>query len=235
MLEDAPWTPSDSPSTARLRLHDARHAAGDLPAHPRLPAPHGADDAGRLSLPGGRPRPRRRTGSSSAGRSASPSSWRSTSAPATLKPHPKGRRSRFRPPSLAGGETVWESDEHQPAPRQGRRERRPTPARPSTPISSAEAEWSLPGDLGRRYGGVSGDRNPIHMYGLTAKAFGFPAPDRPRHVDEGALRRRARPRLPDAFEVEVAFKRPILLPSKVDFRSGRTARRSPSASAQARR
>jgi hypothetical protein len=28
------------------------------------------------------------------------------------------------------------------------------------------------------------------------------------------------PRIPDAFEVEVAFKRPILLPSKVEFTSG---------------
>ncbi|MFT4050142.1 MAG: MaoC/PaaZ C-terminal domain-containing protein, partial [Solirubrobacterales bacterium] len=36
------------------------------------------------------------------------------------------------------------------------------------------ATWSLPGDLGRRYASVSGDRNPIHMHDLTAKAFGFP-------------------------------------------------------------
>ncbi len=34
--------------------------------------------------------------------------------------------------------------------------------------------WKLAGDLGRRYGAVSGDRNPIHLYPLTAKAFGFP-------------------------------------------------------------
>ncbi|THA27642.1 hypothetical protein E4198_10485 [Streptomyces sp. RKND-216] len=36
------------------------------------------------------------------------------------------------------------------------------------------AEWRLPGDLGRRYGAVSGDRNPIHLHPLTARAFGFP-------------------------------------------------------------
>ena len=34
--------------------------------------------------------------------------------------------------------------------------------------------WRLPADLGRRYASVSGDRNPIHLYGVTAKAFGFP-------------------------------------------------------------
>src|SRR3954452_9777027 len=38
----------------------------------------------------------------------------------------------------------------------------------------ASAEWKLPGDLGRRYGGVSGDRNPIHMHSLTANPLGFP-------------------------------------------------------------
>ena len=36
------------------------------------------------------------------------------------------------------------------------------------------ARWHLPDDLGRRYASVSGDRNPIHMHALTAKAFGFP-------------------------------------------------------------
>ena len=58
------------------------------------------------------------------------------------------------------------------------------------------------------------------MYGLTAKAFGFP-----RQIAHG-MWTKARcvaalePRLPGAFEVEVAFKRPILLPSKVSFTSG---------------
>lgn len=31
-----------------------------------------------------------------------------------------------------------------------------------------------PESIGRQYAGVSGDRNPIHMHALTAKAFGFP-------------------------------------------------------------
>ncbi|MFC9651785.1 MaoC family dehydratase [Streptomyces sp. NPDC056937] len=36
------------------------------------------------------------------------------------------------------------------------------------------AEWRLPAELGRRYGAVSGDRNPIHLHPLTARPFGFP-------------------------------------------------------------
>ena len=35
------------------------------------------------------------------------------------------------------------------------------------------ARWSLPADTGRRYAEVSGDVNPIHMSGLSAKAFGL--------------------------------------------------------------
>ncbi|MGW8992815.1 MaoC family dehydratase [Streptomyces zhihengii] len=38
----------------------------------------------------------------------------------------------------------------------------------------ARTEWRLPGDLGRRYGAASGDRNPIHLHPLTARLFGFP-------------------------------------------------------------
>ena len=80
--------------------------------------------------------------------------------------------------------------------------------------------WKLPGDLGRRYAAVSGDHNPIHLYGLTAKAFGFP-----RQIAHG-MWSKARclaaldGRLPDAVTVEVAFK-PILSPAP--WRSGRTA------------
>jgi hypothetical protein len=83
------------------------------------------------------------------------------------------------------------------------------------------AQWRLPDDLGRRYASVSGDRNPIHMHSLTAKAFGFP-----RAITHG-MWTKARclaalePSLPDAYEVDVEFRKPILLPSRVDFeRSG---------------
>jgi acyl dehydratase len=83
--------------------------------------------------------------------------------------------------------------------------------------------WSLPGDLGRRYGAVSGDRNPIHLYPLTAKALGFP-----RQIAHG-MWSKARciaaleNRLPDAVRVEVAFKKPIFLPGKAQFGAEQTA------------
>ena len=77
------------------------------------------------------------------------------------------------------------------------------------------AHWRVPGDLGRRYAAVSGDRNPIHLHALSAKAFGFP-----RAIAHGMwtkARCLAALRLPDALTAEVRFKQPILLPSTVTF------------------
>lgn len=77
--------------------------------------------------------------------------------------------------------------------------------------------WNLPADLGRQYAAVSGDHNPIHLYPLTAKALGFP-----RQIAHG-MWSKARciaaleNRLPDRVRVDVAFKKPIILPGKVAF------------------
>ena len=87
--------------------------------------------------------------------------------------------------------------------------------KPSFEILDTTAEWKLPGDLGRRYAAVSGDSNPIHMYPLTAKAFGF---DRPiAHGMWTTARALAAMRLPDAFTATVQFKKPIFLPGTVRF------------------
>lgn len=83
--------------------------------------------------------------------------------------------------------------------------------------------WSIPENIGRTYGAVSGDRNPIHLYPLTAKALGFP-----RHIAHG-MWSKARciaaleNRLPDAVTVEVAFKKPIFLPGKAQFGAEKSA------------
>ncbi|RAG84784.1 hypothetical protein DN069_15210 [Streptacidiphilus pinicola] len=86
-----------------------------------------------------------------------------------------------------------------------------------------DEEWELPGDLGRRYGAVSGDRNPIHLHPLTARLFGFR-----RAIAHGmwskaralaALDRHAG--LPDGFTVGVDFRRPVLLPGTARFAAAR--------------
>jgi len=79
------------------------------------------------------------------------------------------------------------------------------------------ALWHLDGGLGRRYAAVSGDRNPIHLHPLTARAFGFP-----RAIAHGmwtAARCLAalQGRLPAAYVQQVSFRRPVLLPATVAF------------------
>jgi hypothetical protein len=138
---------------------------------------------------------------------------------AKLEPHPKGRTFTLRTEARAGGELVWEGESVnlRRCGGSGGDGERGSGDGSAEPELRAEAEWSLRGDLGRRYAAVSGDRNPIHLYGLTAKAFGFP-----RQIAHG-MWTKARcvaalePRLPTALAVEVAFKRPILLPGKVEF------------------
>lgn len=81
----------------------------------------------------------------------------------------------------------------------------------------ASATWALDGGLGRRYAGVSGDRNPIHMHSLTAKPLGFPAAIAHGMWTKARALAALESRLPDAFAVDVRFRRPILLPAKVEF------------------
>jgi acyl dehydratase len=84
----------------------------------------------------------------------------------------------------------------------------------------ASVEWKLPGDLGRRYASVSGDNNPIHLHPLTARLFGFPRPIAHGMWTKARCLAALEQRLPDAYSVEVAFKRPILLPTRVGFGAG---------------
>lgn len=137
-----------------------------------------------------------------------------------LEPHPKGKTFTLVSEARVGEELVWVGESTNLR-RGGGSESEPNPSGlPDPGALPAEAEWPLGGDLGRRYAGVSGDRNPIHMYGVTAKAFGFP-----RQIAHG-MWTKARcvaaleSRLPSAFTVEVAFRKPILLPSKVTFAAG---------------
>lgn len=86
----------------------------------------------------------------------------------------------------------------------------------------AEAEvlktssFSAPAGLGRRYGFISGDVNPIHMSDLTARAFGFS-----RAIAHGmwSMARVASEFEASAFdggcELSVAFKLPVYMPSWV--------------------
>jgi acyl dehydratase len=124
-----------------------------------------------------------------------------------------------------GAELVWQSVSTALSRRKGKPGPRPKRAEEEAPPPGGRsAVWSLPEDLGRRYGRVSGDYNPIHMYSWTAKAFGFK-----RAIIHGmwSLARSVAELDDDLPEgpvtVDVAFVKPILLPSRVLFDSTRSA------------
>lgn len=97
---------------------------------------------------------------------------------------------------------------------------RPPKPEPSAIQPERSTIWALSEDLGRRYARVAGDRNPIHQYAWAAKLFGFK-----RHLIHGmwSLARalgELDTELPSAGSLEMAFLRPIYLPSRVLFESG---------------
>lgn len=73
---------------------------------------------------------------------------------------------------------------------------------------------NAPESIGRQYASVSGDRNPIHMHALSAKAFGFP-----RAIAHGmwskahalALLEQQEGWKSEAFTVSCQFKKPLFL------------------------
>jgi acyl dehydratase len=141
--------------------------------------------------------------------------------PENLQPHAKGRTVDFVTEVTVAGELVWEA--RSTYLRRGRVDDQRSPTASSGPVfdevEPSGTTWRLPGDLGRRYAAVSGDRNPIHLYPWTAKALGFK-----RQIAHG-MWTKARcvaaleNRLPDAVTVEVAFKKPVFLPGTVAFAS----------------
>lgn len=78
--------------------------------------------------------------------------------------------------------------------------------------------WDLDAGTGRRYAAVSGDRNPIHLSALSAKALGFPRAI--AHGMDTAARALATVGAArgDAFTWSVEFAAPVLLPGTVAVR-----------------
>jgi hypothetical protein len=140
---------------------------------------------------------------------------------APVEPHPRGSQFTLHSEARVGDELVWEEEQTNlrrgsaPVSDTGGSWERAEP--PSAEDLPATATWSLPGDLGRRYGVVSGDLNPIHVHPLSARLFGF------RSAIAHGMWTKARclaaldARLPESFTVLTAFRKPILLPATVVF------------------
>ena len=115
------------------------------------------------------------------------------------------------------GELVWEGTStnlSRRTPPQSRAKK----TQEAVPHKEVMQSWKLAAHLGRRYGRLSGDRNPIHLWPLTARLFGFR-----RAIAHGmwskarclaALMDTTGPR---ALAVDVHFKTPLFLPGTVEF------------------
>lgn len=160
--------------------------------------------------------------------------------PTKLKPHPRGQTFSLVTKVLAGRRIAWESTSTilrrgKSDDSAGNTSSNPRPPSELHQISGLAgrkfdavrgeggltpgAEWKLGGDLGRRYAAVSGDRNPIHMHSLTAKPLGFPRAIAHGMWTKARCLAALESRLPDAFAVDVRFRKPILLPARVEFAS----------------
>jgi hypothetical protein len=137
------------------------------------------------------------------------------------RPHPRGALVDLETEVFSGKERVWQSSTtvlSTAAPKGGERVPRPEGA-PLLPDRSTS--WRLPTNLGRQYGAISRDRNPIHMYPWTAKLFGFKS-----HIIHGMwLLARSLSEMDlsmdeGTVQVDIDFMRPVFLPGSVLFASG---------------
>lgn len=151
-----------------------------------------------------------------------------TVTPANLRAHDKGQQFDILTTlTTSANEVVWEAISTMLRRSGGGESSGEKSAAAPKPVSAPQtqgiAQWVVPADTGRRYGAASGDRNPIHLYAVTAKLFGFP-----RAIAHG-MWTKARclaaldGRLPEAYTVDVQFKLPVLLPAKVAFNSHSTS------------
>jgi acyl dehydratase len=132
-----------------------------------------------------------------------------------LRPHDKGQQFDFVAEATVAGEPVWTEVSTNLRRSGGGGSNGKGDAEAAPP--AATAIWQVPGDTGRRYAAVSGDRNPIHLYPLTARLFGFPRPIAHGMWTKARCLAALEGRLPDSFAVAVDFKLPLLLPAKVAF------------------
>ena len=132
-----------------------------------------------------------------------------------LKPHDKGIQFDFITTAKAGNEVVMQGVTTYLA-RQKTDVKATTKAKEETrPNYVMQAEWDVSENTGRRYALTSGDFNLIHIHALTAKAFGFKQAI--AHGMWSKAKALANLSLPDSYEVDVWFKLPMYLPSKVEF------------------
>lgn len=145
-----------------------------------------------------------------------------------LRPHPKGRAVDLITEASLDGALAWAETSTYLRPGKGGREAAHGEEAVEL-VSHGEAKsrgpaavWSVPGDIGRRYAEVSGDRNPIHLHSLAARPFGQPSAiahgmwtlARTLAAFDGRLRA--------ACTATATFRSPVRIPARISLLSEQT-------------
>ena len=139
-----------------------------------------------------------------------------------LRSHPRGRQFDFRAEAELGGSLAWRETSTYL--------KRENGDSGSSGDGEAEdphaglhetAEWEVPGDIGRRYADVSGDRNPIHLHALLARPFGYPTAIAHGMWTKARCLASFEGRMPESFSVDTEFRSPVRIPGKARLWSGR--------------
>ncbi len=116
----------------------------------------------------------------------------------------------------SAGQLIWEETSTNLFRMPGDHADKPKSAPPALEHYACSETITAPENLGRQYARVSGDRNPIHMHALSAKAFGFP-----RAIAHGmwskakalAVLERETKWTAGPVRVTCQFKKPLFLPA----------------------
>jgi len=141
-----------------------------------------------------------------------------------LRPHRRGRQFDLVAEALLDGEPAWRSrSAYLSRGAGGDASARDTEPEERSEDLDMRAEWRVPGDIGRRYAAVSGDRNPIHMHALSARLLGFPTAIAHGMWTKARCLAAFEGRTPERFAIDVRFKSPLRLPGRARLLSGRRA------------
>ncbi len=116
------------------------------------------------------------------------------------------------------GELVWESISTNLVRKKTNVDPIPKITTATSPELPYKEFWNLSSDLGLRYARISGDSNPIHLFSLSAKLFGFKG-----HIAHGMwTKARVAAALynklnTEACKIVVDFKLPIFLPTTIQL------------------
>jgi acyl dehydratase len=139
-----------------------------------------------------------------------------------LRPHRRGRQFDLVTGARLDGDAVWHARTtylHRESGGDGERESEGESEDRADGLE-VTADWRIPGDVGRRYAEVSGDRNPIHMHPLSARLFGFPTAIAHGMWTKARCLVAFEGRIRETYAIDVEFKAPLRIPGRARFLSG---------------